>query len=633
MSALNANCPSCGGQVSFRIGTSFVTICEFCSSAVARSDRGLEDRGKVIDLIESQSPLDLYLAGKYGDARFEIVGRTQVKHAMGGVWDEWYCAFDSGHWGWLAEAQGRFYMSFRSTLESGPAYESLAPGQPVEGVGAGNLVVTELGQAQIMGAKGEIPYPLDPGKTYYYADLSGPEGVFATLDYSDGSPELYLGKEVTLAELGIAVSAPAREDGGQEIKAHALECPNCRGSLELAAPEQAERVGCPYCGALSDVSGGKLSILQILDKTRFPDPPIALGSKAQFEEHEFVVAGFMVRSTEWFGEFFYWDEYLLYNPRLGFRWLTSSDGHWSYVEPVAVAEVRKDYGGPTYKKRKYQPFDEVTSQVEFVLGQFYWKVEIGERVEMSDYVNAPYSLTQERTPTEVNWSLSTYIPKEEIETKFGISLKPPNSGTVGLNQPYTQKGVYKAFGVMLILAIVAFVFTKSHNKGKVVFDETLSFPALTKSESQVDFTRVFTLAGNRNIEVKAFTPLRNSWVYLQFDMINEESGSATFFDLPIEYYSGADWSEGSTTSTKYLKAVGAGTYSLRVGTERKDWKRPLNVKVTIREGVTRVLYWFLLLGFLALLPFFTFLHHRSFELKRWSDASKPGPWWARSSEE
>lgn len=633
MSAINANCPSCGGQVSFRIGTSFVTICDYCSTAVARSDRGLEDHGKVIDLIDSQSPLDLYLSGSYGGARFDIVGRTQVKHSMGGVWDEWYCAFDSGHWGWLAEAQGHFYMSFRSDLPSPPPYQSLAPGALVPGVSDGKLVVSEMGQAQILGAKGEIPYPLKPNETYYYADLSGPEGVFATLDYGEDSPILYLGKEVTLDEIGIAVSAPAREDAGQSTSAQALECPNCRGSLDLVAPDQAERVGCPYCGALCDINQGKLNILQILDKEKYPDPLLPLGSKGEFEGHEMIVAGYMVRSTEWYGEFFYWEEYLLYNARVGFRWLTSSDGHWSYVEPIAVADVDNSWGGPKHDGRKYQPFDSVECQVEFVLGQFYWNVSIGERVSMSDFVSAPYSLSEEKTDVEVNWSRSIYITKEALEGKFGVTLKDPNPGTVGLNQPYTQKAVFKIFWLMIALSIGAYFVTKSHNKEKVVFKKQISFDAADKSESQVAFSEPFKLEGNRNIEVKAATLLNNSWVYLQFDLINEESGSATFFDLPIEHYSGPDWEEGSNTEKTYLKAVGAGTYTLRIGTERKNWNKPVHIDLVVTEGVTRFWYWLVLLGFLSLLPIFTFFHRRSFEMKRWSDASEPGPWWARHSEE
>ena len=112
MKGLQAPCPACGGPVRFQISTSLVTICPFCHSVVARGDKRLEDLGKVADLTETGSPLKVGLSGKYQGKRFTLVGRSQYKHAAGGVWDEWYAAFPGDRWGWLAEAQGRFYLTF-----------------------------------------------------------------------------------------------------------------------------------------------------------------------------------------------------------------------------------------------------------------------------------------------------------------------------------------------------------------------------------------------------------------------------------------------------------------------------------------------------------------------------------------
>ena len=57
--SLKANCPACGGPVTFTVGTSLVTICPYCHSAVGRGDRGLESLGKVADLVTTESPLDV----------------------------------------------------------------------------------------------------------------------------------------------------------------------------------------------------------------------------------------------------------------------------------------------------------------------------------------------------------------------------------------------------------------------------------------------------------------------------------------------------------------------------------------------------------------------------------------------
>ncbi len=603
------------------MGSSFVTVCEFCSAAVARTDRGLEDHGKVIDLLESASPLDLFLEGRYGESRFQIVGRTQIKHGAGGVWDEWYCAFDSGHWGWLSEAQGRFYMSFASPLPQPPAFQQLGPGMPLPQVGAG-MVVAEVGTAQTLGAKGEIPYLLEPGKSYSYADLSGQDGAFGTLDYGDSPPTFYLGKEVTLAEIGISANAPARDESmeqaiaGPGLKARTLECPNCRGSLDLVAPQQCERVACPYCGALSDVNQGHLSVLQILDKNRFPDPPIPLGSKGMVDGEEMQVCGYMVRSTYDDGDTYYWDEYLLYNPRLGFRWLVDSNGHWSMVEPVNLADVQVLTSLAKHGGRNYELVESGSGQVEYVLGQFYWNVEPGERVEMREFTSPPHTLSEERSATEVTWSKSTYWPKEDVEACFGVKLRDPIHGTVGLGQPYPYNGVFKAFAVLLVLAIGVFVYGKSRASGTEVFRGTMQFPTGSDPGTQVVFSEPFELKGGRNIEVDAYSAVDNSWVYLQMDLINEKTGAVTFFDMPIEQYSGYDWKEGSSRKKRVLKAVGSGEYTLRVAMERKNTGAPASVQITIREGVVRLRYFLILLGFLAIIPFFTFLHKLGFEKTR-----------------
>ena len=119
MSVLVANCPACGAPVEFKSGQSIVVICNYCRSAVARTDRELKDLGKVAELVETGSPLDVGVHGKWRDQTFELTGRAQLGHEMGGQWDEWYATFSNGWLGWLAEAQGRFYLTFQYPIPEG----------------------------------------------------------------------------------------------------------------------------------------------------------------------------------------------------------------------------------------------------------------------------------------------------------------------------------------------------------------------------------------------------------------------------------------------------------------------------------------------------------------------------------
>src|SRR5688572_17405935 len=102
-----ANCPNCGGQVEFKAGSSLLTVCPYCSSAVARigGDVGeLEILGQVAPLAELGSPLALGMPGKHRGKGFILVGLVQLDHGTG-PWNEWYAAFDDGSFAWIAEAQ------------------------------------------------------------------------------------------------------------------------------------------------------------------------------------------------------------------------------------------------------------------------------------------------------------------------------------------------------------------------------------------------------------------------------------------------------------------------------------------------------------------------------------------------
>ena len=49
----------------------------------------------------------------------------------------------------------------------------------------------------------------------------------------------------------------------------------------------------------------------------------------------------MIRSVTIEGIKYFWHEYLLYNPMIGFRWLVHSDNQWNFVEPVNPADVEQ----------------------------------------------------------------------------------------------------------------------------------------------------------------------------------------------------------------------------------------------------------------------------------------------------
>jgi hypothetical protein len=636
MSALTANCPSCGASITFKSGSSIVLICAYCRSAVARTDRALQDLGRVAELVETGSPLQVGLRGAWRGIPFELTGRAQLGHEAGGVWDEWYATFANGWLGWLAEAQGRFYLTFRQQVDPRtiPPFEMLHLGAQLTNIPAPvPLVVAEKGLAKALGATGEMPYRLVPGEVFYYADLSGAGGAFGTIDYSEAPPPVFVGQEVTLAELGLSdARAPERE--AKRVAAASLSCPNCGGGLELRAPDRTERVTCPHCNGLLDVNQGQLSYLKSLGQPRYT-PYLPIGSVAEFEGAKLMTLGFMVRSVTIEGVQYFWTEYLLYNPQVGFRWLVHSDNHWSFVRAVPPGEVLEVAGRATFQNKSFKIFQDAPTQVEYVAGEFYWRVEVGEAVWATDYVKPPEMLSKEisRTPGqqgrktelgEINWSLGTYVPYKEVETKYNVALPPPSN--VAPNQPFKHKAVYAYWGILLaVLFLVGLILTATSGSNNVM-SRSFQFPALPNAEgTQVVFSEQFELRGRRNIRVEATSPVKNSWIFVAGDIVNDETGLVQTFEFPIDYYSGVEdgesWSEGGTTKTTYLSSLPAGKYTLRLEAQWGDkWQEPASVNIKIDQGYTSGINFIIAFFVLSAIPVFVALWHWSFERRRWSES-------------
>lgn len=463
-----ANCPACDGPVEFQLSTALVTVCDFCHSVVARADKKLEDHGKVADLVETNSPIKRGMSGHFEKKHFEVVGRVQYQHPAGGVWDEWYLKFPGDRVRWLANAQGKFYMTAEKRLSEGvelPAFETLSPGYRFVLPSGKTLVVAESGIATARSADGDIPWAFRPNAEHRFADLHGPENEFATIEYDEGGPRLFLGREISLDDLSL--EGDSWEMSAPEFASTAalhINCPQCAGPLTLHAPDQTLRVCCPSCKALLDCQHGKLEYLQTLTMKRGEKPLIPLGTVGTLRGVEYTVIGFMQRYVIYEGKKYSWTEYLLNNPKIGFRWLVRSNGHWSFVEAVPVSSVEEFPEHVTYQGEKFRLFDKGTAHVQYVAGEFYWKLSIGETVETVDYIAPPRMLSFERTTTEtgseLNISLGTYITKEEVAEAFKVKEIPAAWG-IGAIQPApaTAKDVllmWMGFAALLIVMDLVF---------------------------------------------------------------------------------------------------------------------------------------------------------------------------------
>ncbi len=460
-------CPACAAPVEFQLSTSLVTVCDFCRSVVARADKKVEDHGKVADLVETNSPIHRGQTGKFNKKRFEVVGRVQYQHPAGGVWNEWYLRFPGDRVGWLAEAQGKFYLTFERHFADEaelPSFESLTVGHRFALPTGSGFIVAEKGTATARSADGDIPWAFRQGADHRFADLHGDGGEFATFEYSEARPRGFFGREVSIPELdleGEAWVAPLPE--GPNTSALHVNCPQCAGPLTLFAPDQTQRVTCPSCRSLLDCEQGKLQYLKTLNLP-VVKPVIPLGSVGTLFDTEYTVIGFMERFAVWEGKTFPWTEYLLYNPAKGFRWLVRNQGHWSFVESIPLSKVSNRTGtNATFDNTKFRLYDRGKAYVSFVVGEFYWRVTTEESVESSDLIAPPRMLSFEQTISdkgnEINVSLGTYLTVEEIEEAFKLKELPRSFG-VGTIQPLPRRADVWCMWVCFasLLAVLDYLF-------------------------------------------------------------------------------------------------------------------------------------------------------------------------------
>ncbi|HKY36032.1 MAG TPA: DUF4178 domain-containing protein [Polyangiaceae bacterium] len=456
--AVQASCPNCGASIEFTLGSSLARVCDYCRHTVVRTDRGLQAAGKAADLAHTPSLIAVGDEGTLAGRPFRVFGRVQLDHGAG-PWDEYYLGLDYGQsWGWLAYAQGEWYATVLAPPVPAPSHVELSPEQDVVLGPAGSFRVGEVKQARVVATEGEVPGGIREGMTRLYADLWGQGRAFATLDYgeSGAQPALFLGYVLSEPEL---VVTQAGQRTLHKVKAATLECPNCGGDVPKLSGERAERLGCPYCGAVSDIA--LRTVVAQQEKTlRATDIPI--GTQGTFQGSSFICIAYVRRGTSFEGEAYEWEEYLLFNQQVGFRWLIKDpETGWSWVSPVNLAEIDVRGGAThvTHQHRVFRVRNRNQARVLYVLGEVYWKCMVGETTSVADYVSGRDVLSREGDLAEVRWSLSAPMPWPVVARGFGLPVdgpgapRPTRSGA-GPNSPATIVAIVAA--LILLGCVVSY---------------------------------------------------------------------------------------------------------------------------------------------------------------------------------
>ncbi len=635
-------------------------MCPFCSHTVVRTDRDLSVLGKVADLVPTAAPIAVGDHGQIGETGFTVAGRLQLDHGQG-PWDEWYVGLDDGRWGWLARAQGRWYLTFPVQTSGLPAWEQMTPGNSGQLAGGGDQQWTavERGQSRMLSAQGELPYPTQANEQGRYVDLQAPGGGFATIDYGDGSeaPLFYVGRQYEPNQIQWTQAAMGPRPT-EKVDVQKLRCPTCGGPVPIMVPDRTERAACPACNSLLDFSQGALSFLNQLNQQPI-EPYIPLGTEGTLEGEKVMCIGFMERATIVDGITYAWREYLLHSEN-GYRWLLEDANNFTLLRPINPADVQVNGHQATFDGRGHRLFQTASVFVRYVVGEFYWKVEVGERSQTADYVAPPHIVSEERSQKEINWSAGKWLPGSDVWKAFGLSGEPPKPTDVAPAQPNPVSLTFPFVFALISLAVLAGVYflTSRDVPEMTLVEGPVQMPAapeqamvrrgnatatanatstanvaMSGPSVNVSYTPTFEVPeGVQTVRVAITSNMGNGWIGIACALVNETTGVTTEFLLEQDLFhaTAPDVRPSGSSSSVDIDGLTPGQYTLRMDPRwaRKSTNTPptaptANIRVASYDahgdasqgccGFT---------GLILILPIpLVWIRKRLFESRRWRNSN------------
>jgi hypothetical protein len=202
-----STCPSCGAPLTFENAHSLYAVCKYCKTMSVQSEDALKEVGKTAALVEDGSPLQLGASGTIDGKTFTIIGRIQYSFGLG-YWNEWFLnmAEDAGGPAWLGEANGMYFFTRHkkdAKLPDTLDFSKLVAGGSVS-VDGKEFFIKDIQKTKVVSGEGELPFPFESEYEAPVVDMLRQDGTFATLDFSEDKPLVFIGKAMTFRDLHLA---------------------------------------------------------------------------------------------------------------------------------------------------------------------------------------------------------------------------------------------------------------------------------------------------------------------------------------------------------------------------------------------------------------------------------------------
>ncbi len=417
--------------------------------------------------------------------------------------------------------------------------------------------------------------------------------------------------------------APEKPSG----KPQTFACLACGGIVTIKAVGVTISAVCAHCSSIIDVANENYRIIKKANE-KIRNTLLELGARGQLFGVEWEVIGYTIKKDSEYTEY-KWEEYLLYNPYHGFRFLVQSNGHWNFIKVLKkdipgagnANEVRLD-------GKKYQVFLKGQAVVHYVKGEFYWRVQKGDSTSVADYIAPPFLLSTEKNGEEIMVSLGEYLKPGKVASAFKLDKEMPARTGVLSNQPAPYQGAFLKLwiiaGVFMALAYMIQTMTINSADNADVYSSQFRVDAADRDKTIS--TPSFLIPKKSNVLIQSGSPIDNDWLELHLSLVNEQTNKEYAIVQAMEYYHGQDtdgaWVEGRPYSKTYISSVPSGNYRLLIDADSGAYFRSgyVDFNLGIRRDVPAGLnYWSTVLMILVY-PILVLVIRWSFENRRWSES-------------
>ena len=424
----------------------------------------------------------------------------------------------------------------------------------------------------------------------------------------------------------------------EEAQAETVKCLSCGGPIALHSFGARQRVVCPHGGStLAPADSGALTLLEAASRAQ-QQSVLPLHARGTLAGVEWEIIGICWRRCVVDGIAYPWQEFLLFNPWRGVRWLiySNSDGHWQLGHNLDGApEIRKTrHHSVRFAHHNYRHFQGAVAVVSYVEGEFTWEVHVGDQAEINDFVAPPLGLSIEQSSgpdgVELNFTAAEHLDAADVWRAFKRPGKPPRTRGVGALAPNPWHRIRRSMWLSGIVFFAAWWLLSarlkddrhpiiSFRQDDISFDEPFS-REVTIGQPGTTTAIEFSLSAN---------PLDNAWAYADVLLVNLATQDAIGFGLEASYDPGVDggesWSEGSTTATAVIGGVEGGQYLLQITPQRGGTgSTPFDYDVKLTQDIYLHRYAVLSLLIILCFPLLTWLLGWLFERRRWKNSDYSG---------